>query len=175
MVNELKIIVGRPGAVENANLLVHFWQRDGGIIKLIVSKPAVADKVNHHIGAKRVTPLSCELAHTHHRLHVVTIDVEHWCTEGFGNVSTVVGGPSSGVACRGCNTVVQNNVDGPASGVAMERAEVEHLIYHALAGEGTVSVYEDAHGPRPVLVAGVELLGPDLAHDHGIHGDSHEC
>jgi len=135
-----------------------------------VPESAVADQINHHIRMERLTPLSCKFAHADYRLHIVAIDVEYRSAEGPGDVGAVPGRPAGAPIGRGGDPVVQNDVDGPSGGVVLEGAQVERLVNHSLAGEGTVTVDEDAHGSRPADIAGEELLRARLAHDDGVVG-----
>jgi len=89
---------------------------------------------------ERLAPLSCKFAHADYRLHIVAIDVEYRSAEGPGDVGAVPGRPAGAPIGRAGDPVVQNDVDGPSGGVVLEGAQVERLVNHSLAGEGTVTV-----------------------------------
>ena len=71
--------------------LVHQRLGEGWLINFIVAMLTVAHNVYHHITLPLLPPLCSELAGTHHRLNVITIDMEDRGAQGLGYICAVGG------------------------------------------------------------------------------------
>lgn len=71
--------------------LIHEGLGEGWLIDLIVAVLSVAHNVHHHITLPLLPPLCSQLTRTHHRLDIVTINMEDWGAQGLGYICAVGG------------------------------------------------------------------------------------
>ncbi|RUS22158.1 hypothetical protein BC937DRAFT_90200 [Endogone sp. FLAS-F59071] len=129
----------------------------------------IAHNVNNHILLERLPPIGGELHNERDGFHVVTVDVEYGGIDGFGNVSTVRGGPREPRISSKTDLVVDDNVDGTTGGVGRQGMKPDCLIHNALSGNGSVAVHNDGHRVITLVILGIELEGAGLAEDDGIY------
>lgn len=81
---------------------------------------SVANKINDNVTVELLSELSGELESALDIFHTISVHVENWRVNCFGDISAV--GAGSGLAWVSCETnlVVYDNVDGTADFVVIE-------------------------------------------------------
>jgi hypothetical protein len=148
---------------------VHPRLGEGRLVPFVVSVSAVAVEIDDHVAVEGGPILEGQAHGLHHRLGVFAVDVEDRRVEAAGHV----GGVAAGARVFGVggepDLVVDDHVERPARAVAGQRAQVQDLLHHALAGEGGVAVDDDPQHAPPIEVPGAVLFRPHAAQDHGTH------
>lgn len=152
-----------------ADLLVHQGLREHGLVDLVVSIAAVSDQINNTILVESSTPLSSHLAHMHHGLWIVSVDVENRSIDDTSHIRTVGRGPRETGIGGETDLVVGHHMDSSVGGVVGQVRKMHSFIDDALSAEGGITVDQNGHNLLALLVATVELLGTGLALHHGIH------
>lgn len=152
-----------------ADLLVHQRLREHGLVNLVVSIASVSHQIDDTVLVEGGTPLGSHLAHVHHGLWIISINVEDGSVDHTGDVRAVGRGPGEAGIGGEANLVVGHHVDGAVGGVVGQVRQMHRLVDNALAAEGGITVNQDGHDLLALLVAAVELLGTGLALHHGIH------
>ena len=103
-----------------------------------------------------------------HGLGILAVDVEDRCLEHAGDVRGVAR-RAARLGRRGeADLVVDHDVDRAAGAVALQIAQVEDLLHHALTGESRVAVDQDPQAAPVLVVPEAVLLGADAAHEHRV-------
>ena len=122
--------------------LVQQRLRDGGVVHFAVAVTAIADQVDHDVGAELVTIFHRHAAHAHHGVHVFAVDVKDWnrlaprdarC-EPRGMFFVIVSGESE--------KIVRDDVNRAAYGEAFEVGVVHGLGENSLPRKRRVAVHQ---------------------------------
>ena len=152
----------------------HQRLRVGGLVLLVVAVAAIADEVDHHVGAEAAAERHRQPHRRERRLGVVGVDVDDRQVEALGEVARVAGRARVGRLGGEADLVVRDQVQRAAGRVAVQVGEVERLRDDTLRREGRVAVDLDGHRDRRVDVAdagrAVGLLGARAALDDGVDG-----
>ena len=151
------------------DLAVHHRLGEGRLVGLVVAVAAVADDVEHDVGAELQPELGRHPGTEHHRVQIVAVDVQDRHLHRFRDVGAI----EAGIGVRGqggeADLVIHHHVDGAAGAVADELAHRQRLIDETLARERRVAVHHDAHDAAPAAgVARHVLPRAHLADHHRI-------
>jgi len=144
---------------------------EAGFIPFVVAVAAVADEIEDNILMEALAEFECQLNDGSSGERIVPIDVEDGEAEGFSWSGAVASGAGVLGDCGKGDLVVNDDVDGAASAVALEAGEVEGLGDDALSDESAVSVNEN--GDNFFAFDGIlaeALAGAGLAFDDGVNG-----
>jgi hypothetical protein len=152
------------------NDFVHQGLGESGLIEFVVPEFPVANQVDDDVTVELLSELGGKLEGALDILHTVSIDVENWRVNCFGNVGGVDAG--SCLAWGSCETdlVVYNNVDSTTYFVVVKRLHLQLLEHDTLTSEGSVSVHndwDDCIAGRLVPTEGM-LLGTDTTHHYWV-------
>ena len=159
-----------PRGGQRLDPLVHHRLGVGRLVALVVPEAPVADQIDQHVLVESV-PVGHRQPHrAEARLGVVAVDVDDRDVEALGQVGRVAGRARVVHVGGEADLVVGDDVERAAGAVPLERAQVERLGHHALAGEGGIAVDGDRQRRGGVVMgvapAALGLLGPGPAvHD----------
>ena len=74
-----------------ADRFIHQGLGKGWFITFIVTKPAIAEHINHHIRAKGLAEFSGNARHMNNRFGIITIHMENRRHDHFGNIGRIAG------------------------------------------------------------------------------------
>ena len=131
----------------------HQRLRVGGLVLLVVSVPAIADKVDHDVALEPATECEREPDRRDRRLGIVGVDVDDRDVEPFCEVARVARRAPFARIGREADLVVRDHVQRAAGRVAVERRQVQRLGDLALARERRVSVNQDRERDARVVQA----------------------
>ncbi len=138
--------------------LVHQWLGERWLIGLVVAVLSVADHVNDNIRAELSAPIGGKLANKIDSLDIVSVNVEDWRIDGFGNIGTVSGRAGETWVGGETDLVVDNNVNGSSGRVGWETVESHSLVNDTLTGESGITVEKNTHGSVVLLLVVVVVL-----------------
>ena len=150
---------------------VEGWLSEAGFVPFVVAVAAVADEIEDNILMKALAEFEGQLNDGSGGERIVPIDVEDGEAERFSWSGAVASGAGVLGYCGKGDLVIDDNVDGAASAVALEAGEVEGFGDDALSNESAVSVNED--GDNFFAFDGIlaeALAGAGLAFDDGVDG-----
>ena len=136
--------------------VVHAGLRDRRLIRLVVTSPSVRDKIDHHVLIELIAVVHGQLRDEHHRLWVITIDVEYGRLNHLGNVGAILCGARIGRLAGGkTDLIVQHNVQRAAGAVGTRLGHLKRFHDDALTCKGRVSMQHDRHDflPNKVIAA----------------------
>src|SRR6266851_285358 len=136
---------------------------DCGIVNFAVTVAAVADQIDHNIGAELVAIFGGQAGDTDNGVHIFSVDVE----DGDRLAARDAGGKARGVlfeiAGGESEQVVDDHVNGAADGVAGKVGIVHGFGEDALSGESGVAVDKQRKVLFAATFAGAILLGAGAA------------
>ena len=145
-----------------ADLLVEDGLGQRGIVGLVVTVAAIADEVDHDIGAEGLAVADRQPGGDDGRLGVVGVDMEHRRRHGAGGIRRVARHQVLRRRRREADLVVDDDVDRAAGRESVQRPQRQRLEHGALPDEGRVAVQQHRRHAPALGVAAVSLLG---AHD----------
>ena len=151
------------------DLLVHDRVGEHGLIALVMTEPAVAEDVQHHVLVEFLAELGGDAGGVDHGLGVVAIDVEDRRLDHQRDIGGVGAGAAEMRRGGKADLVVDDDMHGAAGAVAAQTGQAEALGHHALPRKGRVAMQQDAQNRGPVRVVLLILLGAHLAQDDGVH------
>ena len=126
--------------------LVHQRLRHHRLVLLVVAELAEADDVDHDILAELLAELHGHLGDEGHRVGIVAIDMEDGRLDHLEDVGAVERGAIVAQVRSGkADLVVDHQMHGAAGAVTARLREVQHLLVHALAGDGGIAVDQHRH------------------------------
>ena len=150
------------------DLLVHDRVGEHRLVAFVVTKPAVAEDVEHHVLAELLAELGGDPGGVDHRLGIVSVDVEDRRFDHQGDVGRV-GGRAAEVRRGGePDLVVDHDMNGAARLVTLEAGEAETFGHHALTGEGGIAVQQDRQNAGPLVIVVLVLFGAGLAENNRV-------
>lgn len=153
------------------NGLVHFGLSEAGLVRLVMAVATVADDVDNNILLPLSAPIGRELANEGDSFGIISVNVEDWGVDGFGNVGWVGRGPGESWVGRESDLVVNDKVDGSSNAVVGEIVHAGGFVHDTLAGEGSVTVQENRHRMVVGLLVTVEVLdSSNLSNDDRVLG-----
>ena len=141
----------------------HQRLRVRGLVLLVVAEAPVAEEVDDDVAAEAAAVGECEPDSAQRGGRVVGVHVDDRHVVALRDVARVERRAALGRVGRVADLVVRNQVQRPAGRIAGQVGEVQRLGDDALAGEGGVTVDEDAERLRRVVqrdrLRAVGLLG----------------
>ena len=143
----------------------------GGFVALVVPMTPVAIDVHDNVATELVAKFQCDLRHLHDRDRVFTVHMEDRRIDHFGDLRAIFTRARIGWQGREADLVIDDEMDGPASGIARELRHVESFGNHTLANKSRVSMDENRN--HLFAVGGIvkhTLTCTGLSLDHRIDG-----
>jgi hypothetical protein len=153
-----------------ADRLVHHRLGEHGLVALVVTKPPVAEHVDHDRLLELLPELDRDLRRIDHRLRIVAVGVEDRRLDHLGDVGRIRRRARVARIGREADLVVDDEMHRAAGAMAAQVGQAEALGDDALAGERRVARDEQRHHHGAVLAgrAVLILLGAHLAEHHRI-------
>mmetsp|Transcript_9016 Transcript_9016/g.23642 ORF Transcript_9016/g.23642 Transcript_9016/m.23642 type:complete len:272 (-) Transcript_9016:34-849(-) len=114
------------------DLLVHERLREHRLVQLVVAVPPVAKHVDYHVLLEPLAVLHRKLAHAHHGLDVVAIDMKNRDAHRLGDVRRVRRRARVTRVGREPNLIVYDHVHGAAGCVVAQVGQFERFGHDAL-------------------------------------------
>ena len=131
----------------------------------------VTDEVDHHVLVELIAVVHSQLGNEHHRLWVITIDVEYGRLNHLGNIGAVLRGARvSGLT--GCETdlIIKHDVQGAAGAISTGLGHLERFHDDSLTRKGRVAMQHDGND-----CLSVRIIAAVLARTHGtLHDRRHD-
>ncbi len=128
-----------------ADLLVHQRLRESRLVAFVVAEAAIAEHVDDDRLLELLPEFGRDLGGEHHRFRIVAIGVEDRRLDHLRHVGRIGRRARIARIGREADLVVDDEMQGAAGAVALQRREAETFRHHALAGEGRVAVDEQRH------------------------------
>ena len=152
------------------NRLVQQRLGEAGLVALVVAVLAVAEQVNKYVASEVLAVFHREAHGVHHRFYVVAVHVQYRSQYHLGHVGRIGRGTRVEVVGGESDLVVDDEVNGSTSAVAVEALHLHDFVDNALAGHCGVTVDVNRKHLRSVhSVVGVALSAGD-ALNHRVHG-----
>ena len=149
--------------------LVHQRVGEHGLIALVVTKPAIAEDVDHDVFAELLAELSGHLGGVYHGLWVVAIHMEN---RGLNHQRVIrrIRRRAGEVRCGGkADLVVHNDMHRATGFVPTQPRQCETFGHNTLTSKRRVTVQQNRHYGCAFRVAQLVLLGADFAQYHRVH------
>ena len=151
------------------NGLVKHRLSETWLITLVVSQPAVAMHVDHHVPLEGRAIIHREFYHLGHCLRIFTVHMEDGDLKHLGYIGGVVAGARLTRAGREADLVVDHHVKRAAHGIAFQFTQVERLLHHALARKSGVAMNQNRQAFRVFRVLNPVLFSAHTAKDLRIY------
>jgi len=145
---------------------VHQRLGEGRLVGLVVPVPAIAEQIDDDVLFELLAVFRGDAGGLDDGLGIITVDVEDRRLDALCHIRGMGARPRGRRARRKAYLVVDDNMDRPAGAEAGELRQFERFGNETLAGEGRITMHQNAGHPGPLLVAALILLCPNLTeHD----------
>lgn len=118
---------------------------------LIVSVPSVTNNIYENIFMELLSILEGNMHSFVDELGLVSIDMNNWCLNRFGNISTVKASSSFCWGRRKSNLVIGYDMNNSVRLIMGQVAHLQAFVHDTLPGHCSVTVDQDAQGFGAVL------------------------
>ena len=126
--------------------LVHFWLGEGRLILLVVAVSAVSYNVDENIFFELESVFDCNFHDSLQKGRLVGVDVEHGCSDNFGNLGTVVARTTLLGVCCEPDLVIHHNVNNSFWSVVFQILHFSGFINNPLPGNCCISMHNHSQG-----------------------------
>ena len=149
---------------------VHQRLGEGRLVSLVVPVPTVAKQVDDHVFLEFFAEFGGDAGDFDDRFGIVAVYVKDRRLDAFCHIRRVGARPGGGRSGGKPDLVVDDDVDRAAGAEADQVRQFKRLGDEPLSGESRIAMHQNAGYLRPLGVATLQLLCPDLAEHDGIDG-----
>lgn len=100
------------------NLTIHHWLGKYWLIQLIVTISTISNYINENILVEFLPVFECHMHCFMNKLWFVCIYMNHWCLNGFCDISTIQTCSTLSWCCRKSNLIISDHMNN-SSGIIM--------------------------------------------------------